>query len=442
MIFVRKIFPIFSLLSSILLLIYIIYKSQIYWEGNLVNNYYKNYYIILVILILLSIFVLFMNDNLKVYFIIFILSVVLSLYLFESYLSFNMSNNKVTKKKLELFEEKYKKKYDTRSKIEVYKQLSKTNSNTAVTVYPFENINSKNNIFPFSGLSNSKTIYCNENGYYSMYESDRYGFNNPDKEWDQDEIEYLLLGDSFTHGACVNRPHDIGSALRTISNKPVLNLGYAGNGPLIEYATLREYFRSNIKNVIFLYFEENDLFNLHYELSDDLLKNYLTNPSFSQNLMFKQNLIDQIAKKKINENFDNKSEINKNKKLLKLLKFLKLRNVRNFFKGTSTPKPMPQPEFKKILKLTKDLVTKNNSKLYFVYLPVINKSQTNSLDASYYKIKEIVRSLDITFIDMYDEIFNKEENQTKYIPFMSDRGVHYNILGYNKVAETIYNYEN
>ena len=125
-----------------------------------------------------------------------------------------------------------------------------------------------------------------------MYESDRYGFNNPDKEWDQEEIEYLLLGDSFTHGACVNRPHDIGSALRTISNKPVLNLGYAGNGPLIEYATLREYFRSNIKNVIFLYFEVNDLLNLHNELSDDLLKNYLTNPSFSQNLMFKQNLID------------------------------------------------------------------------------------------------------------------------------------------------------
>ena len=103
---------------------------------------------------------------------------------------------------------------------------------------------------------------------------------------------------------------------------------------------------------------------------------------------------------------------------------------------------MPQPEFKKILKLTKDLVTKNNSKLYFIYLPVINKSQTNSLDASYYEIKKIVKSLDITFIDMYDEIFNKEENPTKYIPFMSDRGVHYNILGYNKVAETIYNYEN
>ena len=29
-------------------------------------------------------------------------------------------------------------------------------------------------IFPFAGISNSKTIFCNENGYYSIYESDRY----------------------------------------------------------------------------------------------------------------------------------------------------------------------------------------------------------------------------------------------------------------------------
>ena len=64
-------------------------------------------------------------------------------------------------------------------------------------------------IFYLSGISNSKTIYCNENGYFSIYQSDRFGFNNPDDEWDSNEIEFLLLGDSFTHGACVNRPDDL-----------------------------------------------------------------------------------------------------------------------------------------------------------------------------------------------------------------------------------------
>ena len=33
-------------------------------------------------------------------------------------------------------------------------------------------INKNNYFYPLSGVSNTKTIYCNENGYYSMYQSD------------------------------------------------------------------------------------------------------------------------------------------------------------------------------------------------------------------------------------------------------------------------------
>ena len=40
--------------------------------------------------------------------------------------------------------------------------------------------------------SNSKTIVCNENGYFSIFRSDRYGFNNPDYEWDKDEAKIIL----------------------------------------------------------------------------------------------------------------------------------------------------------------------------------------------------------------------------------------------------------
>ena len=156
-------------------------------------------------------------------------------------------------------------------------------------------INERHSIFPLSGISNSETINCNENGYYSFYKSDRYGFNNPNAEWDKKEIEYLLIGDSFTHGACVNRPNDISSVLRTLSNKAVLNLGMGSNGPLIEYATLREYFDTNIKKVLWVYFEGNDLANLGFEKKNILLVNYLNNLNFTQNLKFKQNEIDDLA---------------------------------------------------------------------------------------------------------------------------------------------------
>ena len=72
----------------------------------------------------------------------------------------------------------------------------------------------KNDLLPLSGLSNIKSILCNENGYYSSYLSDRYGFNNPDDVWDLEVIDYLIIGDSFIHGQAVNRPNDISSVLR------------------------------------------------------------------------------------------------------------------------------------------------------------------------------------------------------------------------------------
>ena len=40
------------------------------------------------------------------------------------------------------------------------------------------------------------------------------------------------------------------SVLREISNKSVLNIGYANNGALLEYASLKEYIIPNIKNML------------------------------------------------------------------------------------------------------------------------------------------------------------------------------------------------
>ena len=75
--------------------------------------------------------------------------------------------------------------------------FKKINENIVVEVTPSDFLEDGYKIFPLSGISSSETISCNENGYYSIYQSDRYGFNNPDSEWDNKEIEYLLVGDSF-----------------------------------------------------------------------------------------------------------------------------------------------------------------------------------------------------------------------------------------------------
>ena len=54
-----------------------------------------------------------------------------------------------------------------------------------------------------------------------------------------------------------------------------LKFRYSGNGPLIEFATLREYMNSNVKKVLWIYFEDNDLSGLHNEMSDKILRNII-----------------------------------------------------------------------------------------------------------------------------------------------------------------------
>ena len=372
--------------------------------------------------------------KIKVYLIISGISLVLSLYLFEGYLIFK---NQLLKE--QLYQEQTGKKWDRREILDIYKDLKKKNDNITITYLPthFLNKNYPNVPFALSGLSNSETIYCNENGYYSIYQSDRYGFNNPDNEWDKKEIEYLLVGDSFTHGTCINRPNDISSVLRNLSKKSVLNLGIGGNGPLIEYATLREYLNTNVKNVLWIYFEGNDLGDLENEKTNNILINYLKDLNFTQNLKFKQNDIDILLSNLIKEKEREKErerEINTSE--FDLIKFIKIYNTRVSI--LPAPELTPIPEFKKILQLAKELTDKNNSKLYFVYLPGYNRYKTMYDNTNYSSVKNIVTELEIPFIDIHKEVFENEQNPLKLFPF--ELPTHYSIEGYKKVTETIYKF--
>ncbi len=430
----KKVFPLIILIFSLLLLIYTGYKSFLVFEGEN-KTYYFPYILISFTGIFVSILLFLVNENLREYLLISIISLIIGVYFFE--VSLLLIDKNKNKNKINIYKELTGNNYDERNKLEIYKDLLKFDENVTVTVHHDfflkNNDTFKGNIFPLSGISNKRTIYCNENGYYSIYQSDRYGFNNPDYEWDQSKIEYLLVGDSFTHGACVNRPNDIASKLRELSKKSVLNLGYGGNGPLIELASIKEYLTPNVKKVIWIYFK-NDINDLEKELSNKILLKYLNDPSYIQNLKFQQNKIDELKKKLILEAKKNKRYITK---IIKIIKLEKVRTIiYNFAPVKYKPDPKIQPEFKEIIKLAKRITELNNSEFYFVYLPSFNRYEYNQL-TGYNSVKKIINDLNIPFIDLDDELFSKEKNPLIYFPF--ETSSHYNVEGYEKVSEIIYN---
>ena len=111
--------------------------------------------------------------------------------------------------------------------------------------------------------------------------------------------------------------------------------------------------------------------------------------------------------------------------------------MRKLIHQDNLPKtPLPFAEFKKILRKTKDLTNKNSSKLYFIYLPEYRRYNSNYDNKNYNLIKNIVSEINIPFIDIHEEVFEKEKNPLDLFPF--ELNGHYNEFGYNKVAKTIF----
>jgi len=381
-----------------------------------------------------------MSKNFKTYFIIIFLSTISALYLFESYLLIKEKN--IILKKAEMYKKKTGKSYDLRSKFEVYNDLKNDKEKVTLSMTAWSKIFlDKNDLLPLSGLSNIKSILCNENGYYSSYLSDRYGFNNPDKEWDKKSIDYLVLGDSFAHGACVNRPNDISSVLRSLSKKNVLNLGISGNGPLTEYATLREYKHTNVKNIIWIYFEGYDLADLINEKKNFILMNYIKDENFSQNLRSrndaKDKVVKKITKKEYNRIVEKYSDDNKLK--YKILKFIRLDKTKKvIFVNQVISEEINESvfkDFRDIMALTKIEADKMKSKLYFVYLPEFLRLSENYSNKNYYNVLKIVNDLDIPVIDLKKSLFDKEKNPFDLYPF--GMNAHFNVKGYRKSSQII-----
>ena len=199
----KKLFFLASVLLSFIVLIYFFYKSEIIANGAN-RSYYVKYYMLMGGYLFVSLVLIFTNEKIQSLFFYPTVIFILSIFLFElslHYTEFRQVN--LIKKKVKNFN---KQNYDGRQRYEVYMDLKKkiktvslgTGPNTFLDKNITDSIN-LHKLFPLSSKSFSETITCNANGRYATYFSDRYGFNNPDDQW-EDDIEFLFIGDSFTSG--------------------------------------------------------------------------------------------------------------------------------------------------------------------------------------------------------------------------------------------------
>ena len=425
-----------GILYFVSLLIYGSYRIAYYWS----NNYYLLINIVFSSAgILICALAFKLRPNYKINLVLMGLFTLISVYLVEVFLLLEMT----PKSKLVKEAHKMGIAFDTRTGEQVIKELRNTGIN-AIPI-PLDNLfhphgleNGGKMIYPLGGISNATTVHCNGMGKWIIYHSDEHGFNNSKGVFDNEKIDILLVGDSFTHSACVSREENIAGQLQALSKMSIINLGIGKRGPLKELATLKEYGEPlQPKYTFLLYYEGNDLGDLGSEKRSPILLKYLIDDQFSQLLVNKQSEIDDLLIKEFQK------ELQKNKFLKKILNNLKsifrltqLRHRINLF-----PRPYELLLFKKVLKKARDLTTSWNGKLYFVYLPSWERYTTQVDHHTFYyrdEVLSIVKNLNIPIIDIHEEVFVKHPDPLSLFPFRLHG--HYTPEGYHLVSQAIYQY--
>jgi hypothetical protein len=401
---------------SILLFFYLLFINFIFKpQSNFAT--YKYYYYFNFFLFAFGCTLFFTSDKYNKNVTLTLASIILSFYVIEAIIIFNNNwkNQDI---------ENYNKFKIIKKKIGIHKKIT--------TPIPLMNIQiDKSKKFTLAGIANTINIHCNENNYYSEYKSDKFGFNNPNNNVYNKNVDYLITGDSFAHGNCVNENDNIAGNIKKITKKNTINIGYGGSGPLVQYARLKEYFpETNVKKIIWLFCGENDIKDLEAELKNPILIKYLENDYYTQNLKKLQDNIDY----ELNKYFFLKLEEYKKKNLF--ITFIKLQRVRSYIEYLRIPESNLD-NFKLIMQKAQKFSEDNHAKIVFVYLPSYSEVKSKSLTISNKSLNiiKIIENLEIPIINVYEELFLKHNDPLSLYP--NRNFGHYNELGYYEVSKTI-----
>lgn len=283
-----------------------------------------------------------------------------------------------------------------------------------VDIYsPLRNLALRLGIAPLAPQPNSRLYFCNEGYGLITYSTDRFGFRNQEAAWDKN-IDILLIGDSFTHGACVLEKDTIAGFLKAKTN--VINLGSYGNHA-IHNAAVEKIFIPALKPkkaVLIFHANDNDDGDLasvyydqffkketHYFNTLDPIKLSL-NPKLIQFYGEADSIINGLLNGESSPE-EYLAKNNGNELLNKAKKYLHLPTIRkqiqNLFKSSNLNNKLPFSS-KLAIDTLIELCKKNGCKPFIAYIPNSEFWRPDSRSPQYKKLLEIYsKELGIIFID-------------------------------------------
>lgn len=194
-----------------------------------------------------------------------------------------------------------------------FKRVSLLRQNGSENAYPAylfnPQIHESNSLYWFGHPPNSLIVYCKEKSGLTEFQTNKLGFRIPSNQNLDKPLDLILIGDSFTEGACINEPYDMASNFG--KNLNLLNLGRGGSGPLFQFGLINELFRLNDSkeisfkegfDVVWIIFTGNDLNNLAEERQTKLTS-YLNDDKYQQDYF--NNLISKKELKSAMNSFHN-----------------------------------------------------------------------------------------------------------------------------------------
>ena len=349
----------------------------------------------------LAIYLALSRRNLQVLGLLLIVSVATPLYLTELYLQYSYYDNSGNVRRAA---ERAHRPYDSRSGTEVVADLRRQ----GIDAHPFFRLlRWSDELMPLGNSPGKMIVYCNEVGEYLVFRADQHGFNNPDSVWDHLPNDLVLLGDSYTHGACALENNGFAKMIRRRLPRTV-NLAVGGNNPQLNLASIVEYGPYlRPRNTVWFHYAGNDLSGMMQYKDHAILRRYI-DEEFSQGLIHRSSEVEQIMEGFFAENLealrqatDSPSPLGQilltRKSLFHLLKLNFVRGRLGLVQASSADVDFTL--FADIVERMAARARAIGTRLHFVSLPAISQvglPSTPKID----RVRAIVEAADIPYYDL------------------------------------------